>query len=724
MTSQLEFNRRFAVALAKSKLSPPAMFECLKRISKDTGIGLGNKFEVYTDPFGVMAFYNSKQKGLEKNKELVANLLIKEFDIDMDGPPSEHSNIPLVDRRYHFVDRDVKNRNDVVDKAWDCFRIFVSFSEGEEGVSEQDFIDSFDYFITIKGNKKNPHAQLTYGLFWINSEKYCSFDSHIQSYLLKAGVVDNFKKVDGKKYLQICKKVFDYLEKNGKTLDEISGLAYKKTFSIEKEGKGVTHIMPSKYKLNTILYGPPGTGKTYEARKRAIEIVTGNIPKDEEIDSEFQRLVEEKRISFVTFHQSFGYEQFIEGYRPVTSQDDPSITGMEYRREDGIFKEFCESAIPNTGAIKTIIDADVQIWKMSLGEKFRKDIHDDCLSNDYIRLGYDTEVKDLNMVNKVYDKNAPNSVNAFFGYMEEGDIVIIRSSPTEFDAVARVTGPCIIRNDFEDYCQVRSVEWLYRGKPVSLKKIPNSKKLMQTTLYRIDWMDGLDVSRLIDSGTESGDDKYVFIIDEINRGNVSRIFGETMTLIEESKRSKVGDGQNKNSVKLSYSKEDFSIPENVFVIGTMNTADRSLVSLDTALRRRFSFERMMPKPDLLPKYSSINSVDLKSLLETLNNRIEVLYDKEHLIGHSYFMGINDIEQLRIVFTNEIIPLLEEYFHNDYSKIINVLSKKGEPNDSEFIYVEQGDVFSESELNINTRYGYSEKNEDDKEFEKAIRSIYE
>lgn len=179
-----------------------------------------------------------------------------------------------------------------------------------------------------------------------------------------------------------------------------------------------------------------------------------------------------------------------------------------------------------------------------------------------------------------------------------------------------------------------------------------------------------------DSGN-SGDINYVLIIDEINRGNIANIFGELITLIEDSKRAGEKEAI---SVKLPYSKETFSVPNNLYIIGTMNTADRSVEALDSALRRRFVFEEMMPCPDLLKDVKVKNlDISLKDLLETINGRIEILKDREHQIGHSYFMGFVkgeaceiEAEKLLPVFKNNIIPLLQEYFYGDYEKILLVL----------------------------------------------------
>ena len=156
------------------------------------------------------------------------------------------------------------------------------------------------------------------------------------------------------------------------------------------------------------------------------------------------------------------------------------------------------------------------------------------------------------------------------------------------------------------------------------------------------------------------------IIDEINRGNISRIFGELITLIEESKRGTI--------IILPYSQTMFTVPPNLYILGTMNTADRSIAMLDIALRRRFRFIEMMPEPKLLGK---CEGVDLCELLTALNERIEYYYDREHAIGHAYFMNssgsIDSIDELREVFSTKIIPLLQEYFFDDYERIRLILN---------------------------------------------------
>ena len=166
------------------------------------------------------------------------------------------------------------------------------------------------------------------------------------------------------------------------------------------------------------------------------------------------------------------------------------------------------------------------------------------------------------------------------------------------------------------------------------------------------------------------ENNYVLIIDEINRGNISKIFGELISLIEPSKR----EGEKEEmEVILPYSKEKFTIPKNLYIIGTMNTADRSIALLDIALRRRFNFIEIMPQYDIL---KDVADIKIALLLSTINERIEFLLDREHTIGHSYFLNINTFEDLVNVFKNYIIPLLQEYFYDDFEKIKSIFDNNG------------------------------------------------
>ncbi|GEM_PF-5870948 len=282
---------------------------------------------------------------------------------------------------------------------------------------------------------------------------------------------------------------------------------------------------------NVILYGPPGTGKTYLANK---------------VKEEY-----EKRFGFITFHQSYSYEDFIEGIKPKTNEEGEK-KDIFYEVENGLFKRLCERAIKNAIKRSTLLSKDI----LNSKQKFFKDFF-----------------KEYQKLNKDEKKNL-----------------------------------------FEDA------------------------------------------------------DKFMLIIDEINRGNISKIFGELITLIEKDKR--LGE-ETEIIATLPYSKEKFGIPPNVLILGTMNTADRSIALLDVALRRRFDFYLMQPKAELA---SEVEGISLEKVLDSINNKIIELYDRDHQIGHSYFIGIKDMDELKYVWFYRIIPLLQEYFYNDHEKIEEIIGK--------------------------------------------------
>lgn len=304
------------------------------------------------------------------------------------------------------------------------------------------------------------------------------------------------------------------------------------------------------YPRNLILYGPPGTGKTYNSVIYAVSICekrpVGKIKQEDysEILKRYREYTEEGRIAFTTFHQSYGYEEFIEGIKPRLSDDNnENNKSLDYILEDGIFKKFCLNA------------------------------------------------KDISL-------NRPR----------------------------------------------------------------------------------------------------VFIIDEINRGNISKIFGELITLIEEPKRE--GSLEEMHAI-LPYSKQEFAVPNNVYILGTMNTADRSIALMDTALRRRFDFEEMLPDTGVLRSlgidkisFDGQDKLDLSQMLDTMNKRIAYLYDREHTIGHAFFAKLannQNIETLAEIFKKKIIPLLQEYFYDDYEKIQLVLGDNDKPNENKFVTDEKIEI---------------------------------
>ena len=435
--------------------------------------------------------------------------------------------------------------------------------------------------------------------------------------------------------------------------------------NVEEEMKGI------KPELNTILYGPPGTGKTYNTVIYAVAICENKNIEDvqseeyEKVLYRYNELKKEGRIAFTTFHQSFGYEEFIEGISPIIFEDnsDDCSGNIEYKIKSGIFKSFCEETekitIKND---KFSINKDATIWKVTVGSK----VQNDCFVNNYIRIGFG-----------INDKGAKEFVNQ----INEGDIIITTDGNRK-----NIRGIAIATSDeayklenTESDSTTRDVMWLVRDINDDVTILNGNKWLQRKTVSRLPNMNIKDLMEfaikknveLKETHIEKNNGSYVFIIDEINRGNISKIFGELITLIEDTKRKGMTEEM---STILPYSGSLFSVPSNVYILGTMNTADRSIALMDTALRRRFQFVEMMPNTDIL-KNVTVDGVEIAPILEKINERITFLYDREHTIGHAFFIKLidsPDINTLGSIFEKSIIPLLQEYFYEDYQKIQLIL----------------------------------------------------
>ena len=386
--------------------------------------------------------------------------------------------------------------------------------------------------------------------------------------------------------------------------------------------------------LNQILFGAPGTGKTYHTKKMAVEIINGKKARTrEEINKEYEELIEAGQIVFTTFHQSLSYEDFIEGIKPETI--DGNVT---YEVKDGIFKQLCSRAIEQKPK-----NSDIEIYDFDKGwNDLIAEVEQNFLSDSMLLLPILTQDKGV-YVTEITDN---------------GNLKIKpKNSRLDIDYIVSYNRTKKLQEAFPDLSVVKNIDKEFR----SVIGGSNSSAYWAVLNY---------INNKIKENNKEIDYEepktHVLIIDEINRGNVSAIFGELITLLEEDKRK--GNKEHIEAV-LPYSGKEFSVPNNVYIIGTMNTADRSVEALDTALRRRFSFVEMQPNPEIL---SEVENVDLSKLLETINERIEVLIDKDHQIGHSYFIGIQGLEDLKRTFKDKIIPLLEEYFYGDFGKIGLVL----------------------------------------------------
>jgi 5-methylcytosine-specific restriction enzyme B len=579
--------------------------------------------------------------------------------------------------------------------------------------------------------------------------------------------------------------------------------------------------------LNQILYGPPGTGKTFATVDLALEILdpiflNGNRSDRKALKRRFDEFAGSGDVRFVTFHQSFSYEDFVEGLQAGRDEEGQ----LKYVIEDGVFKLLCSAALAK---ITQQTDAPIdlsgrRVWKMSLGNTLGSDayIYDECIENNYALLGYggDTDFSHCKSREDVFDrfiavgKNvekdayAVTAVSNFLLKMKKGDILVISEGNSRFRAIGEVSGeyrnlPRETEGD-DKYGQCRSVKWLrvyspslpidqlmhnqfsqmtlyeLKASSIDLAKLtglvnsatttvpifegqtgpfkvgdrflsgydvvhvsadiveltkPNKRRLpigmslvralaeyvrqgklsvadikekrvfekLPDTLLEPFLVNGYEnllaalVERLLSeksniakAANSQPDNPKVLIIDEINRGNVSRIFGELITLIEPSKRFGAPEAL---EITLPYSKKRFSVPNNLFIIGTMNTADRSLTGLDIALRRRFTFREMVPLPELLDEIE-VQGVNIGKLLAVMNKRIEILLDRDHCLGHAYFMALqqdNSLDLLGSIFKQQIIPLLQEYFFEDWSRIQLILNDHRKAPQNRFLQQDKADT---------------------------------
>lgn len=414
-----------------------------------------------------------------------------------------------------------------------------------------------------------------------------------------------------------------------------------KSLEVENNVQQISSKMENKnMPLNQILYGPPGTGKTYHTIDKALEILGENLENRDEKKAKFDEYVKNGQIVFTTFHQSYGYEEFVEGIKPRIDSKENSKE-VEYEIKDGIFKELCKKALDN--------------YKVSLltQEEFVKS---EDLENK-IEIFLDELVDQQKFIEKIQSGG--------FKLEEYNEKYRIITDDTNANLYLNLE---IFKTLLENKDKI------INGR--SIKQILNNKHRRQIDSYYFQlvklFKEREQDYKVDNNPSEKPELKpYIIIIDEINRGNVSKIFGELITLIEPSKR--IGEKE-ELKVTLPYSGEKFGVPKNVYIIGTMNTADRSITSLDTALRRRFEFIEMMP--DVSKLSMDCEGINLQELLKAINTRIEYLLDREKTIGHAFFVSVENLEDLKKVFQNKIIPLLQEYFYNDYALINEVLNDNG------------------------------------------------
>ena len=463
-----------------------------------------------------------------------------------------------------------------------------------------------------------------------------------------------------------------------------------------------------KFNPNIILYGPPGTGKTYGAMRiiEAFESLNGNTMSYKEVQ-------DENRVRFITFHQAFSYEEFVEGLRPETDEKG----NIRYEIKPGILKRLAEECKiqERKKSIENDILADTtgesKVWKVSLGRRNTDEhIYKALKAREEIAIGYGVEESVADWTDEQIDMaDRTGILKTFRSKVQIGDIVFIFNSIKTIRLIGVVVSDYYYTNeDGLGYGHRRKVKWIKdcESEPIDILKLNQGKQLTLASLYELK-INSADALNLVDDreDTQVQSKPYYLIIDEINRGNIAKIFGELITLIEKDKREKL-------SCLLPYSGHEFSLPKNLYIIGTMNTSDRSIALLDTALRRRFAFIEISPDPALVESRTPTigGNVSPAKLMKAINQKITEKIDRDHRIGHSYFLGDDLISKMDLyhAWYYKILPLLMEYFYNDISQVANIV----------------GDRFFDKQTGEIVMLGLKANESGISDFESALMSIYE
>ena len=641
------------------------IYSVLDNTQNDSGTSVVNYFKkdkderlTDTDPFSVFAIFN-RTSNVKVRRECVT--IFKECFHISATVPSDFDGIPVLNaQKSIFVYQNGKTVEQDNLLLWNLF---------EKAVNHEDFGQEYDEALKIKGVNNN----LSMGLFWICPDRFLALDSQNRAFIEKELGLKIKKEPNYKEYIQILSQVKDYMSKNTalcKNFAELSLLAWEKS---NNENNGTMkdfekYVTLLKKNHNIVFTGAPGTGKTYLARQIAIFKVLGKT--DIETLSDTEKAIIKERVGFVQFHPSYDYTDFVEGLRPIT--DDKGNVGFE--RINGIFKEFCKKAIIKGNkdiVFSELLNNNPTVWKVSLEGSGDNPTRTDCMNNGYIRIGWPGygDVEDFSEMDN-FATGGSAILKAFQNTMKIGDIVLSCYSNTEIDAIGIISGEYEYKEDGGNYPRYRKVKWLIKGMRENILSINGGRKMTLSTIYKMT-VSPIEILKLVEkhSSKEQKNEKlpFIFIIDEINRGEISKIFGELFFSIDPGYRGEKGKVKTQYQNMVSEGDvfaDDFYVPENVYIIGTMNDIDRSVESMDFAMRRRFTWIEISAESqkDMLNSLGEY-AQEAKDRMTALNKVIEGTPElgKAYEIGPAYFLKLEKYDyNFDSLWKMNIEPLLREY----------------------------------------------------------------
>lgn len=544
--------------------------------------------------------------------------------------------------------------------------IEISFKAGSNDI-EKAFHNELASVYSIALDKNNV------GYYSFSDNDYVkNIEFYLGSFRDKA--LELLDKYSLKSQFEISEKQFNKaLDKVLEIKDKLKMVTQEKTDIIEAFSSQKSDM---KLPLNQILYGPPGTGKTYNTINKAISIANPEFDLEQKrkiIKNEYERLEKNGQIAFCTFHQSMSYEDFIEGIKPILDQEKDLSNEIRYKIVSGVFKTCCAKSAYNCYKVLKKNESAGQEYNFDeLYEAFLDYNRDSDLTKTYSSIsGKLTEIFEINKNDSIRARAKGSTASHVAPLTKEN----LQKLYDEFADVKLIQNLQIIKDTVGISPRLTEFYAIFKGLKDFEKNNYKRTKELDSEVIVID-LEEEEIIKKFEAGVFNNAtklygniaDPLILIIDEINRGNVSQIFGELITLIEEDKR--IGNKE-ELQIMLPYSKEKFGVPANLYIIGTMNTADRSVEALDSALRRRFVFEEMPPLYDLDELQNEVFGFKLSDILKRINLRIEKLLDDDHAIGHAYFINKDENAMITSFYKN-IIPLLKEYFFGDHGKIGLVL----------------------------------------------------